>query len=153
MVFIYQFNALINVVNKCVYVSPLCNVLPHSCFLFVVHSRMLENQLVYQILGVLSKVCFVQERLTAGHGVQCGFCSPGMVMSMFALLRNNPQPTELEIEHAIKGSSQYLCRCSDVVFVHRSIYVDVMMQYLFIVVYSIYVDVEIQCVHNLALLN
>ena len=59
----------------------------------------------YLETSAYSSNCLIrsQERLAAGHGVQCGFCSPGMVMSMFALLRNNPHPSELEIEHAIKG--------------------------------------------------
>nr|XP_006812476.1 PREDICTED: xanthine dehydrogenase/oxidase-like [Saccoglossus kowalevskii] len=51
----------------------------------------------------------VQERLTKSYGLQCGFCSPGMVMSMYTLLRNNPQPTSLDIEGCLKGN---LCRCT-----------------------------------------
>ena len=46
----------------------------------------------------------VQERLVNSHGIQCGFCTPGMVMSLYALLRTNPSATELQIEHAIKGN-------------------------------------------------
>lgn len=45
----------------------------------------------------------VQERLARGHGSQCGYCSPGFVMAMYALLRNNPNPTEYEIKQAIRG--------------------------------------------------
>ncbi|CAJ0574991.1 unnamed protein product, partial [Mesorhabditis spiculigera] len=51
----------------------------------------------------------VQERLSRGHGTQCGFCSPGFTMAMYALLRNNPEPTMDEINQAIKGN---LCRCT-----------------------------------------
>jgi xanthine dehydrogenase small subunit len=51
----------------------------------------------------------IQERLVKAHGIQCGFCSPGMVMSIYALLRNNPKPSHWQIEHAIKGN---LCRCT-----------------------------------------
>ncbi|CAJ0566785.1 unnamed protein product, partial [Mesorhabditis spiculigera] len=51
----------------------------------------------------------VQERLSRGHGTQCGFCSPGFTMAMYALLRNNPEPTMDEISQAIKGN---LCRCT-----------------------------------------
>ncbi|XP_022080496.1 xanthine dehydrogenase/oxidase-like isoform X2 [Acanthaster planci] len=51
----------------------------------------------------------VQERLAKAHGSQCGFCTPGMVMSMYALLRNRPQPTMEEIESAFEGN---LCRCT-----------------------------------------
>lgn len=49
-----------------------------------------------------------QERIARAHGSQCGFCTPGFVMSMYALLRNNQQPTEEELEHAFEGPQ----RCS-----------------------------------------
>ncbi|XP_067680728.1 xanthine dehydrogenase/oxidase-like [Haliotis asinina] len=51
----------------------------------------------------------VQERLAKAHGSQCGFCTPGIVMSMYTLLRNNPQPTHQQIEDNFSGN---LCRCT-----------------------------------------
>ncbi|KAJ7379816.1 hypothetical protein OS493_012563, partial [Desmophyllum pertusum] len=45
----------------------------------------------------------VQERIAKSHGSQCGFCTPGIVMSMYALLRNNPVPTHKEMESAFEG--------------------------------------------------
>ncbi|XP_064642226.1 xanthine dehydrogenase/oxidase-like [Lineus longissimus] len=51
----------------------------------------------------------IQERLAKAHGVQCGFCSPGMVMSMYALLKNSPKPDLEEIQTALQGN---LCRCT-----------------------------------------
>lgn len=45
----------------------------------------------------------VMEFLAKGHGIQCGFCTPGFVMSMYVLLRNNSQPTKVEIQTAIEG--------------------------------------------------
>ena len=48
----------------------------------------------------------IQERLAKSHGTQFGFCSPGMVMSMYTLLRNNPHPTLEQIQNAIKGNAQ-----------------------------------------------
>jgi len=52
----------------------------------------------------------VQERLARAHGSQCGFCTPGFVMSMYSLLRSKPEaPTEEEIEEALAGN---LCRCT-----------------------------------------
>ncbi|XP_015749134.1 PREDICTED: xanthine dehydrogenase-like, partial [Acropora digitifera] len=51
----------------------------------------------------------VQERIAKSHGSQCGFCTPGIVMSMYALLRNNPLPTQKEMESAFEGN---LCRCT-----------------------------------------
>ncbi|XP_038153453.1 aldehyde oxidase 6 [Cyprinodon tularosa] len=51
----------------------------------------------------------VQERIAKAHGSQCGFCTPGMVMSMYTLLRNKPQPTMEDIMLALGGN---LCRCT-----------------------------------------
>uniref|UniRef100_A0A3B5MFH4 Xanthine dehydrogenase/oxidase n=1 Tax=Xiphophorus couchianus TaxID=32473 RepID=A0A3B5MFH4_9TELE len=51
----------------------------------------------------------VQERIAKAHGSQCGFCTPGMVMSMYALLRNKPKPTMDDITQALGGN---LCRCT-----------------------------------------
>ena len=45
----------------------------------------------------------------ACHGLQCGFCTPGMLMAAAALLRVNPTPTEAEVVHALEGN---LCRCT-----------------------------------------
>ncbi|XP_053217062.1 aldehyde oxidase 4-like isoform X3 [Podarcis raffonei] len=51
----------------------------------------------------------IQERLAKCHGSQCGFCTPGMVMSMYSLLRNNPEPTMDQITACLDGN---LCRCT-----------------------------------------
>ncbi len=51
----------------------------------------------------------VQEALVAHGGLQCGFCTPGMVLSSVALLKHNPRPTEAEIRDALAGN---LCRCT-----------------------------------------
>ncbi|XP_069082190.1 aldehyde oxidase 1-like isoform X2 [Pleurodeles waltl] len=51
----------------------------------------------------------VQERIAKSHGSQCGFCTPGMVMSMYTLLRNHPDPTMEQILEALGGN---LCRCT-----------------------------------------
>lgn len=50
-----------------------------------------------------------QERVAKSHGSQCGFCTPGIVMSLYALLRNNSNPTQHEVEEAFDGN---LCRCT-----------------------------------------
>jgi xanthine dehydrogenase/oxidase len=50
-----------------------------------------------------------QERIAKGNGSQCGFCTPGIVMSLYALLRNTDAPTELDVEEAFDGN---LCRCT-----------------------------------------
>uniref|UniRef100_A0A671SNG0 Aldehyde oxidase 5 n=1 Tax=Sinocyclocheilus anshuiensis TaxID=1608454 RepID=A0A671SNG0_9TELE len=51
----------------------------------------------------------VQEHIAKAHGSQCWFCTPGMVMSMYTLLRNNPQPTMEDIRETLGGN---LCRCT-----------------------------------------
>uniref|UniRef100_A0A3B1JUT9 Aldehyde oxidase 5 n=1 Tax=Astyanax mexicanus TaxID=7994 RepID=A0A3B1JUT9_ASTMX len=51
----------------------------------------------------------VQERIAMAHGSQCGFCTPGMVMSMYTLLRNKPKPSMEDIREALAGN---LCRCT-----------------------------------------
>jgi carbon-monoxide dehydrogenase small subunit len=51
----------------------------------------------------------VQDAFIAHGGLQCGFCTSGMMMSTAALLQNNPQPTEDEIRYSLAGN---LCRCT-----------------------------------------
>lgn len=51
----------------------------------------------------------IQESFKEHHGLQCGFCTPGMVMSSWQLLERNPNPTEKEIRHSIEGN---FCRCT-----------------------------------------
>ncbi len=51
----------------------------------------------------------VQEGFWERHGLQCGFCTPGMIMTAYQLLQRNPNPTEAEIRHGIEGN---LCRCT-----------------------------------------
>ncbi|WP_416798859.1 (2Fe-2S)-binding protein [Ciceribacter azotifigens] len=51
----------------------------------------------------------IQEALREFHGLQCGFCTPGMVMALHHLFSGNPQPSEPEIREAISGQ---LCRCT-----------------------------------------
>lgn len=51
----------------------------------------------------------LQEGFKEKHGLQCGFCTPGMIMTALDLLKNNPDPSEREIRHALEGN---LCRCT-----------------------------------------
>ncbi len=60
----------------------------------------------------------VQEGFWERHGLQCGFCTPGMLMSAVGLLEENPNPSESEIRHGIEGN---LCRCTGYHNVVRSI--------------------------------
>jgi len=51
----------------------------------------------------------VQEAFWNDHALQCGFCTPGMIMAAAALLAENPNPSEDEVRHALDGN---LCRCT-----------------------------------------
>lgn len=51
----------------------------------------------------------LQEAFKECHGLQCGFCTPGMIMTAVDLLKNNPKPTEKEIREALEGN---FCRCT-----------------------------------------
>ena len=51
----------------------------------------------------------IQKAFQDHHGLQCGFCTPGMVMSAAALLKENPKPTEAEVRHYLEGN---ICRCT-----------------------------------------
>ena len=60
----------------------------------------------------------VQEGFHEEHGLQCGFCTPGMMMSTVALLAKHPNPTEEEIRHALAGN---LCRCTGYVNIVKAV--------------------------------
>ena len=60
----------------------------------------------------------VQEGFREKHGLQCGYCTPGMIMSAAYLLQANPNPTEEEIKRALEGN---LCRCTGYVNIVESI--------------------------------
>jgi aerobic carbon-monoxide dehydrogenase small subunit len=51
----------------------------------------------------------MQEAFWNNHGLQCGYCTPGMIMAATALLAENPDPSEAEVRHALEGN---LCRCT-----------------------------------------
>jgi carbon-monoxide dehydrogenase small subunit len=60
----------------------------------------------------------LQEGFMEEHGLQCGYCTPGMLMTSVAFLRKHPSPTEDEIRHAISGN---LCRCTGYVNIVKAI--------------------------------
>ncbi|KMK67653.1 (2Fe-2S)-binding protein [Puniceibacterium sp. IMCC21224] len=51
----------------------------------------------------------LQQAFQDHHGLQCGFCTPGMIMSAASLLKDNPKPTEAEVRHHLEGN---ICRCT-----------------------------------------
>jgi carbon-monoxide dehydrogenase small subunit len=80
-----------------------------SCLVFAVQ---VEGAAVTTIEGIASSdgsLSKVQEAFRDCHGLQCGFCTPGFIISVTALLRDHPNPTDVEIGEALSGN---LCRCT-----------------------------------------
>jgi carbon-monoxide dehydrogenase small subunit len=80
-----------------------------SCTLFAVQC---EGSAVTTIEGLAAKdgkLHPMQEGFWEKHGLQCGFCTPGMIMSACALLKENPSPTEGQIRMGLEGN---ICRCT-----------------------------------------
>ena len=79
-----------------------------SCTVFAVQA---DDQEIRTIEGVADngKLHPLQEGFREEHGLQCGFCTPGMILTAKALLERNPHPTEQEIRWGISGN---LCRCT-----------------------------------------
>jgi aerobic carbon-monoxide dehydrogenase small subunit len=79
-----------------------------SCTFFAVQA---DGREVMTIEGVMQggKLHPLQDGFHQEHGLQCGFCTPGMILSSYALLKKNPKPTEEEIRWGISGN---LCRCT-----------------------------------------
>ena len=79
-----------------------------SCTMFAVQADGVEL-LTVEGLFQEGKLHPLQEGFKQEHGLQCGFCTPGMLMSAYALLQKNAQPTESDIRWGISGN---LCRCT-----------------------------------------
>ncbi len=79
-----------------------------SCTVFTVQA---DGGSVTTIEGLASNGALhpLQEGFWEKHGLQCGFCTPGMIMSAYDLLQNNPNPSEEEIREGLSGN---LCRCT-----------------------------------------
>ncbi len=79
-----------------------------SCLIFAVQSHGHEITTVEGI-GTIEELHPIQEAFWEAHGLQCGFCTPGILMTLIPFLEINPNPSEEEIRHAISGN---LCRCT-----------------------------------------
>jgi carbon-monoxide dehydrogenase small subunit len=80
-----------------------------SCTMFAVQADGAEILTVEGLASESGQLHALQEGFKQEHGLQCGFCTPGMLMSSYALLHNNPNPSEEEIRRGISGN---LCRCT-----------------------------------------
>jgi carbon-monoxide dehydrogenase small subunit len=79
-----------------------------SCTMFAVQADGCEITTV-EGLSTNGELHPLQEGFKEMHGLQCGFCTPGILMTMSDCLKNNPNPTEEDIRHDLKG---HLCRCT-----------------------------------------
>lgn len=79
-----------------------------SCLMFAVQT---QGQAIETVegLGTPDNLHPLQQAFWEAHGLQCGFCTPGFLMTLVPFLQENPNPTEAEIREAISGN---LCRCT-----------------------------------------
>ena len=80
-----------------------------SCLVFAVQAEGQEVTTVEGVAGDDGELSAVQAAMRECHGLQCGFCTPGFVTSITALLRDNPTPTDQEIREGLSGN---FCRCT-----------------------------------------
>jgi aerobic carbon-monoxide dehydrogenase small subunit len=80
-----------------------------SCLTFAVQANGAELMTVEGLAAPDGTLHPLQEAFREHHGLQCGFCTPGVLMTAIYFLRENPDPTEREIREGIAGS---LCRCT-----------------------------------------
>ncbi|HEX6988216.1 MAG TPA: (2Fe-2S)-binding protein [Bacillota bacterium] len=89
-----------------------------SCLMFAVQADGREVRTVEGLAPDEERLHPVQEAFWEAHGLQCGFCTPGFLMTVEAFLRENPDPTDEEIRHAISGN---LCRCTGYVNIVKAV--------------------------------
>jgi carbon-monoxide dehydrogenase small subunit len=80
-----------------------------SCLVFAVQVEGAEVTTIEGIASPDGSLSTVQEAFRDCHGLQCGFCTPGFIVSVTAFLRDHPDPTDVEIREALSGN---LCRCT-----------------------------------------
>ncbi|WP_420397848.1 (2Fe-2S)-binding protein [Nioella sp.] len=80
-----------------------------SCTMLAAEAEGADVKTIEGIAGADGTLSAVQQAFQDHHGLQCGFCTPGMVMSATALLAENPKPSEAEIRAYLEGN---ICRCT-----------------------------------------
>jgi len=80
-----------------------------SCTMFAVQANGAEIRTIEGMANSDGTLHALQEAFREMHGLQCGFCTPGMIMRAYRLLQENPSPSEEEIRFGISGN---LCRCT-----------------------------------------
>jgi carbon-monoxide dehydrogenase small subunit len=80
-----------------------------SCTVFAMDCEGAEVRTIEGMANPDGSLGVVQQAFQDHHGLQCGFCTPGMVMTAAAMLAENPKPTEAEVRHGLEGN---ICRCT-----------------------------------------
>jgi carbon-monoxide dehydrogenase small subunit len=80
-----------------------------SCTMFAVQANGADVRTIEGMAAADGSLHVLQEAFREMHGLQCGFCTPGMILRAYRLLQENPRPTEDEIRMGISGN---LCRCT-----------------------------------------
>jgi aerobic carbon-monoxide dehydrogenase small subunit len=80
-----------------------------SCTMFAVQANGADVRTIEGMAAADGSLHVLQEAFREMHGLQCGFCTPGMILRAYRLLQENPDPTEDEIRMGISGN---LCRCT-----------------------------------------
>ncbi len=80
-----------------------------SCTVFAMDVAGADVKTIEGMANADGSLGTLQQAFQDHHGLQCGFCTPGMVMSSAALLAENPKPTEAEVRHYLEGN---ICRCT-----------------------------------------
>ena len=80
-----------------------------SCIMLAVQADGHELRTVESLAGATGELNTLQEAFRTAHGLQCGFCTPGFLMTLTAFLRDTPNPTDEQIREALSAN---LCRCT-----------------------------------------
>ena len=80
-----------------------------SCTMFVAEAEGAEVRTIEGMANADGSLSVLQQSFQDHHGLQCGFCTPGMIMSASALLKENPTPSETEVRAYLEGN---ICRCT-----------------------------------------
>jgi carbon-monoxide dehydrogenase small subunit len=89
-----------------------------SCLTFAVQAEGHEIRTVESLTDDPEQLHPLQQAFWEAHGLQCGFCTPGFLMTLVAFLRDNPDPSETEIREALSGN---LCRCTGYQFIIEAV--------------------------------
>ena len=90
----------------------------NSCLYFAVEVEGTEVLTIEGLAAADGTLHPLQKSFVENGGIQCGFCSPGMILSSKALLDENPHPSEADIKHALAGN---LCRCTGYIPIFESV--------------------------------